>query len=476
METVGLTGIETLGNAIVDLASVQASAVIASVEDQRLQGWLTERAAAGFRATQMPGADHYQTLLTVLLSALAAEALVNRLLEPLLSADEWSKMERDLGTPEKWMRLYDRLRLTPKAGSMQKLRALFKLRNDLVHLKHSTTLIRKETPVPLKWALRPKGEPPKAPAEVTADPKLRERLEPRCAADYYGCVRDLLVGVLESYPRDPFKVDEHLRQLLRESVQQPEQLRPVGLGHREREFVDAVMAAIARLVEVLNALLPPPPNQKTLADKMACGFLLRTRSLLYGMYLLSTTGQGLEAAALASALVDLAVVASWVGSDADRAARLEASSFVAEKTLADAVAAEHGFAWSKASMEVLDENQKRLDERVRAHGRRAVEVPSRQEMAEQCGLGELLGVSGEWLRWMRETDARSLVVEVLGQSTKELFVVLYDGGQAAVAAVEAATRVLGLRDRAREALEQFRGCLQRAERAVDEARGGARKH
>jgi hypothetical protein len=369
---------------------------------------------------------------------------VNRLLEPLLPLDEWSKTERDLGTPEKWIRLYDRLALMPQADSMQKLRGLFKLRNDLVHLKHSATLIRKETPIPLKWALNPTGEPPKAPAEVTADPKLRERLATRRAADYYGCVRDLLAGVLDSYPPDQFKVDEHLRELLRDSVQQPEQLRPVGLGHREREFVDAALAALAPLVEALNAVLYPAPKQETLAEKMACAFLLRTRSLLYGMYLLSTAGQGLEVAALASALVDLAVTASWVGGDVGRAARLQASSFVAEKTLADALSARHGFVWSKVSMEVLDENQTRLDELVSAEGRGAAEVPSREEMAAHCGLGELLGVSGEWLRWMREPDARALVVELLGQSTKELFVVLYDGGRAAVAAVEAATRVLGL--------------------------------
>src|SRR5205085_1372875 len=80
--------------------------------------------------------------------------------------------------------------------------------------------------------------------------------------------------------------------------------------------------------------------------------------------------------------------------------------------------------------EVLDENQRRLDARVSTQGRDALDVPSLEVMAEQCGLRDLLGVSGAWLRWMYQTDSRSLVVEVLGHSTKELFVVLYDGGRA----------------------------------------------
>src|SRR5262249_1798158 len=101
MENLGLTGVETVGPFTVDYSTVKARAILSSSEDQRLHGWLLERAAAAFRASQMPGGDHYQVLLTVLLSAFAAEALVNRLLEPVLSADEWAKVEESEGTPEK---------------------------------------------------------------------------------------------------------------------------------------------------------------------------------------------------------------------------------------------------------------------------------------------------------------------------------------------------------------------------------------
>src|SRR5262249_48819557 len=150
--------------------------------------WLLERAAAAFRASQMPGGDHYQVLLTVLLSAFAAEALVNRLLEPVLSADEWAKVEESEGTPEKWALLYKYFKKEADPIALGRLKGLFKLRNDLVHLKHTDSLILKEQQVPFGWAMNPSAEPPGGIQDVVQDPKLRERLESSRATEYYGCV------------------------------------------------------------------------------------------------------------------------------------------------------------------------------------------------------------------------------------------------------------------------------------------------
>ena len=84
-----------------------------------------------------------EPMLALLLTVTAGEAVVNRLLEPLVSEQDWGKLERR-GSAQKWVRLADELGLVgqiaegndPLAGFLKVVAA----RHSIVHFKHGPNL------------------------------------------------------------------------------------------------------------------------------------------------------------------------------------------------------------------------------------------------------------------------------------------------------------------------------------------------
>src|SRR5690606_172665 len=93
------------------LGPARVEAMPALAEDVPIPKWLLQLAQGAAKAAAKPDAGHYHGLQALLMTAMASEALVNRLLEPLVDSKKWSGskgIERK-GTPEKWQILGDKL-------------------------------------------------------------------------------------------------------------------------------------------------------------------------------------------------------------------------------------------------------------------------------------------------------------------------------------------------------------------------------
>jgi hypothetical protein len=174
----------------------------------------------------------YEAVTALLLVHTAAEAVLNRLLEPLVSPDEWAgakggpSLER-ARTEKKWVRLSELLKMKPNLSrNREPLRSFLKTveaRNSLVHFKHGENWETYETPsVPWRWGETtqvPAGElarqPPKRMIETG---QLHGALTREAVGRYFDSFRALLAQVMKHCPAEAAHVASEVTAALQDPV------------------------------------------------------------------------------------------------------------------------------------------------------------------------------------------------------------------------------------------------------------------
>jgi hypothetical protein len=125
--------------------------------DSQVPEWLF-RHAAKFADEASSDGSHAATMMTLLLTAAASEALANRLLGPLILAQEWKAVE--LRPPlDKWEELAKRVgvadQLSRGKQPLQDLATVHRLRNELSHFKHERHTVTVTRPIATSIKARP---------------------------------------------------------------------------------------------------------------------------------------------------------------------------------------------------------------------------------------------------------------------------------------------------------------------------------
>jgi len=209
----GHTPFRLPGHRSAQVNSVSIRAEVVEAVASPIPEWLLAIA----RSTAENAVSNKDTMLTIVLVATAAEAAVNRLLEPLIAAEHWDDLEQKRAE-DKWKRLYRELGLPPLAKldpPLASLLELVNLRNALVHFKHGTNVWSKAQPVVAQWDKGTVSVMPTLPLgkEEERSPKIdfHEVLRPARAPEYYGALKDILTPVLDAHPSDAFQIVSQLR-------------------------------------------------------------------------------------------------------------------------------------------------------------------------------------------------------------------------------------------------------------------------
>jgi hypothetical protein len=210
-----------LGGGVVLSAPPKIKARAVTTEEHSLPHWLLALARNAADDAGKPSAGNYHALMALLLVTTAGEAIVNRLLEPLVAEEEWigSKEKKGLewkSSPVKWAELSKRLGVDPplRLGEkpLQGYARAVEARNALVHFRHSKNLTVSESD-PVEWVV---GEQPEIgldelatrPKHAVATPQLGDDLEPAVAAKHFDSLRQMVEAVMERLPDELAHVRE----------------------------------------------------------------------------------------------------------------------------------------------------------------------------------------------------------------------------------------------------------------------------
>jgi hypothetical protein len=193
---------------------VKVEASVVEAEASPMPCWLLALARDVATAAQ----SNYDALTALLLVTTAGEAVLNRLLEPLVPEAEWEDFERQR-VADKWKRLGREVGLTPALDAGQPPLSVFlrtvAVRNALVHFKHGQSLRVKQQPIAASWA---KGtatlhldNADGAPTEKIPTIDWHDTLDPKNAPAGYLALRDLLVPILDRYPFGEFRIADELK-------------------------------------------------------------------------------------------------------------------------------------------------------------------------------------------------------------------------------------------------------------------------
>lgn len=228
----------------------KVTAVAIVEEDSKLPLWLLANAkAAATHNCRLPDAAEWEGFVALTAVCTAAEAIVNRLLEPLVSAAEWDgsgkkSLERK-SVIEKWIKLSALLKTTPlfTSGSepIQSFAKVVDARNALVHFKHGKNVrvfesemkfrLGGRVPSPEEVARRP---PRKILQEGVVEPTLAAANGPA----YFEAFERVLVPLLERCDGTPLNdVAARIRQSLERAdavIQAAANTEAVSAATRER--------------------------------------------------------------------------------------------------------------------------------------------------------------------------------------------------------------------------------------------------
>jgi len=211
--------------------SVKADALFQYAEECPMPPWYLGLALEAARRCGTPTATHADTLSTILLTTLAAEATVNRLLEQLVAAKDclerqvadkdWDKIEKK-APATKWVKLSELLRMKPTlradAEPLRSLDALFQLRNDLVHFKFGRNLTVAKRQLDAEHdgttsVIRfPESDTVYLPIERQS--QLPAALDPKKGWGYFESFVNVLTPVLSRFPEEPFGIRRALMEAL----------------------------------------------------------------------------------------------------------------------------------------------------------------------------------------------------------------------------------------------------------------------
>ncbi len=192
------------------------SATIVDTIEFPLPPWVLGLARTLALQCGLAEATEGHTLIALALTTMAGEAIVNRLLEPLVEPTEWPFIER-ARVEEKWELLSTKLKLEPalvrgKAPLKDYLETTA-IRNALTHFKDGANRVVEE--MPLEVIAKEGGYhlgAPTGPMKTTQQSRrdLRTALQPVLARKYFESLENLLLPVLKNYPDDAFKIAQRL--------------------------------------------------------------------------------------------------------------------------------------------------------------------------------------------------------------------------------------------------------------------------
>lgn len=205
---------------------VQVAASTLRREEVPVPQWVLVQARRAAHLAAAPEAGHYEAFQTILMTAIACEAIVNRLLEPLVPVKEWESIERKQPV-EKWERLSDMLSLDPplRRGQepLQSLAKTIRLRNDLMHFKHRKNIREfRGTEIEAEWS----GggfhvDVPQVlsqPVQQTSKENVIDALDPALAGGHLDPLLKILNAVLDHYSEDEFRIVMSLREAISKDV------------------------------------------------------------------------------------------------------------------------------------------------------------------------------------------------------------------------------------------------------------------
>lgn len=306
---------------VATLASVEASWI--STRTSRTPEWLLWLARDAVRRTGEPGASPRDGLEAVLLVVTAGEAILNWLLEPLVSRDEFYGVGgrnglENLNTRKKWVRLSELLKmkptLRPDAPPLQPFLDTVDVRNDVMHFKHGKNIrTSRGAAVPgIKQRGRlviPMAEVIAAPLQEAPGENVEDKLRPERAEAYLATLVALLKAVLPAYP------DKDIVSAVQKALTDD-----LWFNTSEGAALWDVLTRAQKFAEKSIAELKAPASA---AQDVAAGALLRGHKLLSGIRLLVSEGHPLEAYLLVQSLVDLATTTAWMNSREENAGVLQ---------------------------------------------------------------------------------------------------------------------------------------------------------
>jgi hypothetical protein len=192
--------------------------------DSQVPEWLFRHAAHYAEKAAVEG-GHSATMMTLLLTAAASEALANRLLGPLEDPKRWPDLEWKLKPLEKWKALAAKLGLSEELSlgraPLQQLADVQQLRNELSHFKHQrhSSSVTRSVPTTIsngRIVLDMANAGP--PSETHGDgPDLEAALEASKARVYFGALLDTLELVLGRYREDAFHIVDRLKAVIQQA-------------------------------------------------------------------------------------------------------------------------------------------------------------------------------------------------------------------------------------------------------------------
>lgn len=309
---------------VATLESVETTWI--STQTSRIPEWLLLLARDAVRRTGEPGATERTSLEAVLLVVTAGEAVLNWLLEPLVSHDEFygaggKKGMESLTTKKKWVRLSELLKMKPTlrhdAPPLQSFLDTVSVRNDVMHFKHGKNVrTSRRAAVPgVKQRGRlfiPVSAVMAAPLQEAPKENVEDKLRPERAGAYLATLVDLLQAVLPAYPYQ--EVADAIQKALTDDL---------WFSMPRGAALWAVLTRAQKFEEEAVAGLKTPASA---VQDIASGALLRGHKLLSGIRLLVSENHPLEAYLLVRSLVELATATAWMGSSQENASVLQKES------------------------------------------------------------------------------------------------------------------------------------------------------
>lgn len=201
----------TVSDGVLQLSLQPDARIVAVVEeDSKLPLWLLANAkAVAMHNCRVQGASEWDGFVALTSVCTAAEALANRLLEPLVPAREWDGSGRRSverwSLPEKWVKLSGIVKTNPVftlgTEPMQSFKKVIDARNALVHFKHGKNVRRFEAEKPFRLgkALPTVEEIVKQPPrKVLQEGIVQQTLAPSLAPSYFEAFERVLLPILDT--------------------------------------------------------------------------------------------------------------------------------------------------------------------------------------------------------------------------------------------------------------------------------------
>jgi len=257
----------------------------------------------------------------------------------------------------------------------------------------------------------------------------------------------LLLGALEKQPEDEHKVVALLKWITGEGHKAPDakELLEPALPKEEHQKCRNLLVAIDLAVRAIESILDNSKAADTLLKIVGASMMARLADVLRGVVVVCERGLGAEAGALGRIAIEIAINASYIGMDEQKAKHFSVQATVLNQGHSDLLAKEHNF-------EASDKVKQAMADQVRVakenFGEEMLKTafPSLRSMAAATGLLELHDFGYEDLRSASHCDPRSIFVAANSLSLSRMLNSLGHTAGAANLALIALSKMVSIDD------------------------------